>query len=228
MTIGLTKTYTPSSGDVANATSYNTDISALFNAFSGIEAQTSTLGGLKITPSANGTSVFNVTNAAGTSIFAVDTTNSKLVVVAQTRYLAVPPAAFVPVAGTVTAFEINNGRVISANTTEVSFVASVNLPHGAIVTLFRAWWFRNDSSAAGTCALQHNASNSNTATEMGAANSNASSGYHSVDDTSISDATIDNSGYSYGVAITLTPNDSQGDVYFMGALIQYTITTPLP
>lgn len=76
MTLGLTKSYSPSSGQVANSTSYNTDISALFNALSGLEAQTSTLGALTITPSANSTTILKVTNAAGTEIVSVDTTNS--------------------------------------------------------------------------------------------------------------------------------------------------------
>jgi len=75
MTLGLSKIYTPSAGQVGNATSYNTDISALFNAFSGLEAQTASLGGLTITPTANSTTTLNITNAAGTSIFSVDTTN---------------------------------------------------------------------------------------------------------------------------------------------------------
>lgn len=76
MVLGIAKTYTPSTGQIPSSSSYNTDIAALFNAFSGIEAGTSTLANLTITPSANSTTTLNVTNAAGTSIFTVDTTNS--------------------------------------------------------------------------------------------------------------------------------------------------------
>jgi hypothetical protein len=75
MTLSLSKAYAPSALQAANSSAYNTDISALFNAFSGLEAQTSTLGGLTITPSSNGDR-FKVTNAAGTTIFNVDTTNT--------------------------------------------------------------------------------------------------------------------------------------------------------
>lgn len=85
MTLNLSKTYAPSSGQVANSTSYNTDIAVLFNAFSGLEAQTSTLGALTITPSANGTTVFKITNAAGTELLSADTTNSYLKLQATAR-----------------------------------------------------------------------------------------------------------------------------------------------
>lgn len=75
MTLGLTKSYTPTAGQVANAVNYNTDIKALFDAFSGLEAQTATLGGLTITPTANGTGIFKITKADSTIIFSVDSTN---------------------------------------------------------------------------------------------------------------------------------------------------------
>ena len=78
MALGLTKTYTPSSGDVANATTYNTDISSLFNAFTGLEAQTSTLGGLTILPTSNSATKFQIKNAAGTSLFSLDTTGATI------------------------------------------------------------------------------------------------------------------------------------------------------
>jgi len=42
MTLGLTKGYTPSTGDVANDSLYNTDLAAIFNTFAGLEADTPT------------------------------------------------------------------------------------------------------------------------------------------------------------------------------------------
>lgn len=80
MALSLTKSYTPASGQTSNSTSYNTDMASLFNALNGLDAQTSSLGGLTITPSSNTTSRFTVNNAAGTAIVTVDTTNSKLVI----------------------------------------------------------------------------------------------------------------------------------------------------
>jgi len=72
----ITKTYTPSLGSVLNSTGYNTDLSALFNNFINMEAQTTVSKGLTITPSINGTTKFKITNAAATELFSVDTTNS--------------------------------------------------------------------------------------------------------------------------------------------------------
>lgn len=85
MALNLAKAYTPTSGQVANSSSYNTDMATLFNAFSGIEAQTSTLGALTITPSANSTTIFKITNAAGTELLSADTANSSLKIKATAK-----------------------------------------------------------------------------------------------------------------------------------------------
>lgn len=90
MALNLAKAYTPSSGQVANSSSYNTDIAALFNAFSGLEAQTSTLGALVVTPSANGATRFKVTDVAANVVFGVttnDTATSNAVLVGATYKL---------------------------------------------------------------------------------------------------------------------------------------------
>jgi len=85
MALGITKTYTPSSGQATDASAYNTDLAALFNAFSGLEAQTSSLGGLTITPTADSTTTFKITNAAGTELLSANTTNSQLKLKATSR-----------------------------------------------------------------------------------------------------------------------------------------------
>lgn len=76
MTLNISKNYSPGAGEQMNAVSYNIDISALFNAFGGLESQTSSLGGLTITPTSNSTSVFKVNDADGDAVFTVDTTNN--------------------------------------------------------------------------------------------------------------------------------------------------------
>lgn len=86
MALNLSKAYTPTSGNIASSAAYNTDIANLFNAISGLEAQTSSLGGLTITPSANGTTKFLVNNAAGTELFSLDTTNSYMKLKATGRF----------------------------------------------------------------------------------------------------------------------------------------------
>jgi hypothetical protein len=76
MALNLSKTYTPASGEVADSSGYNTDMSTVFNAFIGLEDQSSTLNALTITPTANSTTIFRVNNAAGTELISADTTNS--------------------------------------------------------------------------------------------------------------------------------------------------------
>lgn len=85
MSLGLSKAYTPVTKDVADPSAYNTDIAALFNAFSGLEAQSSTLGGLTITGTADSTTKFKVTNSAATELFSLDTTNLAVKVRATSR-----------------------------------------------------------------------------------------------------------------------------------------------
>ena len=80
MALGIVKLYTPSSSQVSDSTAYNTDMAALFDAFAGLEAQTSSLGGLTIVPSADGVAKFVVDNAAGNNILTVDTTNGDIII----------------------------------------------------------------------------------------------------------------------------------------------------
>jgi len=50
MTLGLSKSYTPAAGEIANSTSYNTDITSLFNTFINMEADppTASIGNLSV------------------------------------------------------------------------------------------------------------------------------------------------------------------------------------
>jgi hypothetical protein len=95
------------------------------------------------------------------------------------------------------------------------------------VTNVRAWWYRDDAAATGTCSLNHGNAGS-LHTTMATVDSNSSSGAHVVDDNTITDATIDNSLYTYNIEITLDPNDNITDVELIGVVITYTIATPLP
>lgn len=72
MALNLTKSYTPSSGQILDPQAYNVDISSLFNAFSGIENKTASLGGLKITAGSDDDNAkLTVTKADGTNVFRV-------------------------------------------------------------------------------------------------------------------------------------------------------------
>lgn len=78
MAFTITKSYTPVAGQQSNSGLYNTDIATLFNTVNGLQAQTTSIGGLTIIPSADGTRKLDVQNLAGTTVFAVDTTSAQI------------------------------------------------------------------------------------------------------------------------------------------------------
>jgi hypothetical protein len=147
---------------------------------------------------------------------------------AVTRYYSIHPASLQGYEGdTDTRVSERYFKVNDLGAAQIG-VAGVCLPHGAVVTAFKAWWYRDDASATGSCALIRSIPTTTSISHLANANSNASSGYHSVEDTSISYATIDNQNYVYCIQVTIDNNDSVNDCYFLGALITYTITSPLP
>ena len=106
--------------------------------------------------------------------------------------------------------------------------APVHLPHGAIVTGFKVFWYRNDALATGSAALGRLKLNDGTYGWMATAGSDSSAGHHEVEDTTIDYPTIDNVNYAYFAHISLYANDAVGDVYLKGILITYSIDSPLP
>lgn len=146
---------------------------------------------------------------------------------AKTRYYIIGSGDFVPESDVVE-WEMATDRIFPGTDTDSCHLyAGIHLPNGAIITSFKVYWFRDDGVATGTATLyRHNF----TGTEevMGNANSDAATGNHSVEDTTIGNATIDNSAYHYLVFIDLDPNNAALDVYLYAVVISYTITTPLP
>lgn len=164
----------------------------------------------------------------GTDTTAVTKLNNSVAFVsAVTRYYALSPGDFTASIHTydwaINATQLLNNTILTAQT----FIAGVHLPHGAIVTSFKVYWFRDDAAASGSATLRR-ADFVTSSSVMANANSDSSAGTHSVEDTSITNATIDNNTYTYSFDITLDPNDNALDVYFTGAVITYTILAPLP
>lgn len=145
---------------------------------------------------------------------------------AITRYYAIAPSCFVPTTDLQTYVNTSDElypRVVSL----AELDATVNLPHGATITSFKVWWYRDDAAATGDIDLIRIDGVSGESI-MATADSDAATGNHSVEDTSISDATIDNDAYSYTIHIKFDPNDAVSDVKFFRARIAYTISEPLP
>jgi hypothetical protein len=154
---------------------------------------------------------------------------------AVTRYISIGPASFLTqFDNTDTWVQSNVGTSptsLSAGSVAQSvFAAPVNLPHGATVTSLKVYWYRDDASAHGYCYLLRDIMDGDELTDrlMAFADSNATSGAHSVEDTSISFSSIDNSTYHYRIYLDLSPNDAAADVRLYAVVITYTITAPLP
>lgn len=123
----------------------------------------------------------------------------------KTSYLSIPGTSFIADAGT--NFSYDDGAIYNSNGTTYGF-ASVNLPHGAIVTGAIVY----GSDATETWALlRQTIGGTGAGTGMATANIGTT-------DSTISNATIDNSTYKYYILTSeLDTNDS---IY--GAKITYT------
>ena len=102
----------------------------------------------------------------------------------------------------------------------------MHLPNGAIITSVKAYWFRDDAAAYGDLDLFENILGGGS-TLMATVDSNSTAGNHTVEDTSITNATISNAN-SYGFSLALTTNNSTTDINIQGIDITYTILQPLP
>jgi len=108
----------------------------------------------------------------------------------------------------------------TSNTLATEFVGPVDLPDTAVISSIQAYWFRDAAGATGTCRLNR-ADFEENVTEMGAVDSDASTGFHDVTDSSISNATIDVDNYTYYVKIAIDPDGSLDDVHFNALVITY-------
>ncbi len=142
-----------------------------------------------------------------------------------TRYLAVSPASAMPEDDT-PAWSIGFDRVQSSSSSTLVVSLPVNLPDGAIITSYKVFMYRLNSSSTIVTDL-YRADFVGGSSVMASANAD-SDGNHSVEDTSISNATIDNANYSYAIKATIAPNAAASDVLLFGAIITYTITVPFP
>jgi hypothetical protein len=111
-----------------------------------------------------------------------------------------------------------------SNTVLGTGYASINIPDGATVTALKVYWNRNDAVATGDCDLIR-ADFNESETIMATADSNASTGFHSVTDTTITNAVIDYDNYMYYIKIVVDPNDNKTDVKFLAAEVTYTLPT---
>jgi hypothetical protein len=161
---------------------------------------------------------------AGESILATDFTG--------TRYLAIGPSNFQSINNSEN-FSVGTGQELTNTETPAdSMVLStnVNLPHGATVTSLKIFWFRDFAGASGNALLRRLdfTGSGGTPDNLAQADSDSSAGAHTVEDTTISNAVIDNTAFYYHLVIALNTGVAITDVSFRGAIITFTITNPKP
>jgi hypothetical protein len=146
---------------------------------------------------------------------------------AVTRYYTVCPSDFVPDNDT-RQFLITALLAAGVVGQTVVLYANIHLPQGAIMTSVKAYWYRDDASSSGTIALDRVTLSNDNSTEIASVDSNSTAGNHTVEDTTIPYATIDNANYMYNLELIIIANDNVYDCYLKGIVITYTITSPLP
>lgn len=105
---------------------------------------------------------------------------------------------------------------------------SLHLPNSAIITSVKAYWYCDDALASSDAKMRVRVLSDGTTGTMADFDHNSTAGYHSVEDTSISPATIDNTTNAYNISVDMTSNNSTIDIYLLGIVITYTVTVPLP
>lgn len=134
----------------------------------------------------------------------------------QKGYISVPPAAFVP-------FD-SNWQVLTTNylanyeTTFITCMGSVQLPHGATVTNITVYWRDVGTQAVMTKLRRHNLSHFH---EMAYVESTGDTGFGSSYDDTIDYETIDNSQYYYYLDAGIPPSAGHLDYQYYYAVIEY-------
>ena len=158
-------------------------------------------------------------------------TFASVAVPATTRYLSVPACAFKSAIFDDLWELLESGKYL-VNTESSPYLgkichAPVYFPHGAIITSVKFYYFRNDAASNMEVWLYRKEATTSSSS-MARITVNTTTDWADMEDTSITNDTIDNSQYSYYVALLINNNDSPGDCKYDKVIITYTITSPLP
>ncbi len=141
---------------------------------------------------------------------------------AQTRYLSVSGYGFIPNNETDTYAKASG--VLS--TTDDSFSSPVDFPNGAIITGMTVDYYNNVPDENMNFALARSNNKSTTETIASIVPTTNLGSWREASATSISNAIIDNSQYSYYIFVNFSA--SSADMRLGGVTISYTVDNPLP
>ncbi len=137
-----------------------------------------------------------------------------------TSYLSIPAAAFIPVSND-TIFTHTGHTLTPGNSSSKSFLAPVQLPHGADVTNLTYYWTDNDATYDSTAFL-YRIDLAGGEAQFASAGSSGSAGTGSGEATYFVTHTIDNSQYGYYVWLDFGSVDMSAH----GVVIEYTVNQP--
>jgi hypothetical protein len=170
--------------------------------------------------------VLEVKNSGGTNVVTVDESGTLTAAkvaysTPHTRYFVVGGEGFLPTSDVAYS---NSGAMGGAyvSSGSVAMAAPVHLPHGAVVTGFKVFFYDNSTSDL-TVRLARIPLASGAYFYLGEVNSSGISGWGNRTDTTISYATVDNSQYSYHVKVYCT-SWAGYNLRIMGAVVTYTMS----
>jgi len=135
--------------------------------------------------------------------------------------ISVPPAAFI---SNTDGQDYVNATTMLQNRTSLNsqvFVAPVYFPHGVTVVRLTLYGYSDDATAILQIAL-YRIHRLGGLVEMALVRADWTTGWSNLADESISYALIDNSLYSYSLALSIDPYDSVDNVRFSAAKIDFT------
>lgn len=135
--------------------------------------------------------------------------------------ISLDPACFIPYLDTYDWHMLNGILKNRVSLTEQHFTAPILFPNGVTVTKITLYGYRDDASATLVVEIRRQ---DRAATVSGLASlvSTWTDGYGSISTEAISNATVDNTAYSYFILLSINPNDSVEDVKFTGLEVAFT------
>ncbi len=137
----------------------------------------------------------------------------------RTHYFVVGSSGFLPGSNVAYTNTYGNGGAYIASGSG-AMVAPVHLPHGAVVTAMRIYFY--DASSADMTVYLDAESLAGGFVQMAAVTSLGTGGYYNTTDSSISSATINNAAYSY--LIYAYASSWSSNLRIKGAVITYTLS----
>lgn len=157
------------------------------------------------------------------------TVADSLVIPATTRCLSIAPQQAVITSGSFssTLYDSTGALYCFGLLLTMDYIVAINLPHGAIITEHRGYFYNGHADAV-TTAILKKADRAGNLTTLASTWANSAAGYVNSANGAVTD-TVDNTTYNYFAVGTITRvGATTYNAAFCGIRITYTIAAPLP